>query len=103
MILHVFCYKVYGVGNEDKGLFMYISCRAFACKRAIPLRDPLKHSTAALEGDRLALAAISRNEKVSGRTVGEGLVLVAHPSGRVLLPSGDYLHPPRRHVERPGY
>lgn len=38
MILHVFCYKVYGVGNEDKGLFMYISCRAFACKRAIPLR-----------------------------------------------------------------
>lgn len=37
-MLHVFCYKVYGVENEDKGLFMYISCRAFACKRAISLR-----------------------------------------------------------------
>ncbi len=55
--------------------------------------DPLVHNTAVLEGDRLALAAISRNEKVSGRAVGEGLVLVAHPSGKVRLPFGDYQHP----------
>lgn len=90
-------HQLYGVGTKLGTSALLLTAADHQTLLALVRKDmsldPLKHSTAALEGDRLALAAISRNEKVSGRTVGEGLVLVAHPSGRVLLPSGDYQHP----------
>lgn len=90
-------HQLYGVGTKLGTSALLLTAvdhqTLLALVRKDMSLDPLRHSTAVLEGDRLALAAISRNEKVSGRPVGEGLVLVAHPSGRVLLPSGDYQHP----------
>ncbi|HCE0605660.1 DUF7281 domain-containing protein [Pseudomonas aeruginosa] len=90
-------HELYGVGTKLGTSTLLLTTADHQTLLALVRKDmsldPLRHSTAALEGDRLALAAISRNEKVSGRTVGEGLVLVAQPSGRVLLPSGDYQHP----------
>ena len=90
-------HQLYGVGTKLGTSALLLTAADHQTLLALVRKDmsldPLEHSTAALEWDRLALAAISRNEKVSGRAVGEGLVLVAHPSGRVLLPSGEYQHP----------
>jgi len=90
-------HQLYGVGTKLGTSALRLTAADHQTLLALVRKDmsldPLEHSTAALEGERLALAAISRNEKISGRAVGEGLVLVAHPSGRVLLPSGDYQHP----------
>lgn len=90
-------HQLYGVGTKHGTSALVLTAEDHQTLLALVRKDmsldPLEHSTAALEGDRLALAAISRNEKISGRAVGEGLVLVAHPSGRVLLPSGEYQHP----------
>lgn len=90
-------HELYGVGTKLGTSALLLTAADHQTLLALVRKDmsldPLRHSTDALEGDRLVLAAISRNEKVSGRTVGEGLVLVAQPSGRVLLPSGDYQHP----------
>lgn len=90
-------HQLYGVGTKLGTSALLLTAADHQTLLALVRKDmsldPLEHSTAALEGDRLALAAISRNEKISGRAVGEGLVLVAHPSGRVLLPSGEYQHP----------
>lgn len=89
-------HQLYGVGTKHGTSALVLTAEDHQTLLAVARKDmsldPLKHSTAVLKGDRLALAAIFRNKKVSGRMVGEGLVLVAHPSGRVLLPSGDYQH-----------
>nr|WP_312509872.1 hypothetical protein [Pseudomonas luteola] len=90
-------HQLYGVGTKHGTSALVLAVEDHQTLLAVVRKDmsldPLRHSTAVLKGDGLALVAISRNEKVSGRMVGESLVLVAHPSGRVLLPSGDYQHP----------
>lgn len=38
-MLRVIYLKGYGVENKDKGHLLYISCRAFACRKALSLRE----------------------------------------------------------------
>lgn len=87
----------YGVGTKHGTSALLLTEADHRTLRALVMRDmtldPLLHSSASLEGDRLQLAAISRNEKVGGRPVADGLVMLAHPTGSVRLPSGVYQHP----------
>lgn len=57
--------------------------------------DALLVSMEELEGDRLALAKKSRNEKLARLRPGDFVVMVASLSGQIQLASGVYSHPAR--------
>jgi hypothetical protein len=55
--------------------------------------DALNVSLEELEGDRLAVAKKSRNEKLARSKTGDRIVMVASVSGQLQLASGVYSHP----------
>lgn len=87
----------YGIGTQIGSGTLQLTESDHRTLRAMLKRDmtfdPLLQGTSDLNGDRLELAAKTRNEKVSRATIADQIVMVAALSGELTLASGAYRHP----------
>ncbi|MGO3987219.1 hypothetical protein ABI582_22945 [Pseudomonas sp. SAS7] len=89
--------ETYGIGKKLNGSYLALTEVELATVRRMLKKetgvDALLVSLDDLEGDRLALAKKSRNEKLARLTTGHRIVMAASVNGQLQLASGVYNHP----------